>query len=77
MSYCRFENTYNDLRDCLENIEDELEEGGHEERARVQLIKTCFAIVRPFLIAEDENGYSRTDTKLDLDALNQLPIERD
>jgi hypothetical protein len=23
MSYCRFENTYNDLQDCLEHIKDE------------------------------------------------------
>jgi len=23
MSYCRFENTYKDLRDCVEHIEDE------------------------------------------------------
>ena len=37
MSYCRFENTYNDLLDCFENIE---QEAGNErdERYRVRLI---------------------------------------
>ena len=38
MSYCRFENTYNDLIDCLDNINDE---AGNErdERYRIRLIK--------------------------------------
>ncbi len=37
MSYCRFENTYNDLLDCLENIEQEAE-NMRDERYRVRLI---------------------------------------
>jgi hypothetical protein len=38
MSYCRFENTYNDLVDCLENI---AEPAGNErdERYRLRLIE--------------------------------------
>ena len=38
MSYCRFENTYNDLIDCLDNINNE---AGNErdERYRIRLIK--------------------------------------
>ena len=38
MSYCRFENTYNDLIDCLDNISSE---AGNErdERYRIRLIK--------------------------------------
>ena len=38
MSYCRFENTYNDLLDCLENIESE---AGNErdERYRIRMIR--------------------------------------
>jgi hypothetical protein len=38
MSYCRFENTYHDLLDCLNNIS---EEAGNErdERFRIRLIK--------------------------------------
>jgi hypothetical protein len=38
MSYCRFENTYNDLLDCFDNIESE---AGNErdERYRIRLIQ--------------------------------------
>jgi len=37
MSYCRFENTYHDLLDCFENIEQEAE-NMRDERYRVRLI---------------------------------------
>jgi hypothetical protein len=38
MSYCRFENTAADLRDCLENMDDcDLSES--EKRARKRIIK--------------------------------------
>ena len=43
MSYCRFENTEKDLRDCFDNFEDEVNE--HEERARKRMIKICKDIV--------------------------------
>lgn len=38
MSHCRFENTYNDLIDCIENMH---EEAGNErdERHRVRLLQ--------------------------------------
>ena len=38
MSYCRFENMYNDLIDCIENMN---EEAGNErdERYRVRLLQ--------------------------------------
>jgi hypothetical protein len=38
MSYCRFENTYHDLLDCVNNI---TEEAGsdRDERYRIRLIK--------------------------------------
>jgi hypothetical protein len=38
MSYCRFENTYNDLVDCLENIEFEAE-NERDERYRIRMIQ--------------------------------------
>jgi hypothetical protein len=38
MSYCRFENTYNDLLDCLENIEFEAE-NERDERYRIRMIQ--------------------------------------
>ena len=44
MSYCRFENTLKDLRDCQENIgEGDLSED--EKRARKKLIEVCKQIV--------------------------------
>lgn len=45
MSYCRFRNTLSDLRDCYENIWDDLadmEEHSLEEyQARKRLIELC------------------------------------
>ena len=38
MSYCRFENTYNDLLDCFENIWNEAE-SMRDERYRVRMIR--------------------------------------
>lgn len=49
MSYCRFENTYNDLKDCYQNIDDELSES--EENYRKKLIKLCKEIAE---YCEDE-----------------------
>ena len=37
MSHCRFENTLEDLRDCVEYMEDELSES--EERYRKRLLE--------------------------------------
>jgi hypothetical protein len=40
MSYCRFENTLQDLRDCYDHTEDtDLSEG--EKEARDKLLKLC------------------------------------
>lgn len=48
MSYCRFENTLNDLRDCeeaLENIHDEVTEmSSYEKNAVVELVELCKTI---------------------------------
>jgi hypothetical protein len=40
MSYCRFTNTVQDLRDCYENMDD-TGLSKMEARSRVQLIKLC------------------------------------
>ena len=37
MSYCRFENTYNDLIDCIENM-DKQSENDRDERYRERLL---------------------------------------
>jgi len=39
MSYCRFTNTLQDLRECLEHITDDLSE--EEHTAREKLINVC------------------------------------
>lgn len=49
MSYCRFENTYKDLKDCYLNIDNELSES--EENYRKKLIKLCKEIAE---YCEDE-----------------------
>ena len=38
MSYCRFENTYHDLQDCINNIS-EPAGNDRDERYRIRLIK--------------------------------------
>jgi len=43
MSYCRFENTLRDLRDCYKHINDDLEES--ENEARDSLAHLCKKIV--------------------------------
>ena len=41
MSYCRFENTLNDLVDCFHNISEEAE-NMRDERCRKQMIQFLF-----------------------------------
>ena len=40
MSYCRFENTLEDLRDCYEHIDETLS-NKDEHKARIRLYKLC------------------------------------
>jgi len=44
MSYCRFQNTLNDLRDCAESLDEE-NLSPDEERARLRPVDTCRDIV--------------------------------
>ena len=44
MSYCRFENTLGDIRDCEANLFDDLE--GREFRARKKLVEICVEIAK-------------------------------
>jgi hypothetical protein len=68
MSYCRFENTLADLRDCYEQIESLLEgdpeteqvTSDRERKARIALIELCFDVVARF---EDE-GVEADDNDL-------------
>ena len=45
MSYCRFQNTLGDLRDCLVALEDNDDLSEEEARARKVLVKVCTEIV--------------------------------
>lgn len=47
MSYCRFQNTLTDLRDCAEHLDDgDLSE--EEQRARYRLLKLCQTIMSDY-----------------------------
>jgi hypothetical protein len=51
MSYCRFENTLEDLEDCAENMENPQALNDTEKKARLQLIRVCRNLADDF---EDE-----------------------
>jgi len=52
MSYCRFQNTYRDLIDCEENMDNDL--SSDEKRARDKMIKLCTRIAKNY--GEGEYG---------------------
>lgn len=52
MSYCRFRNTLADLRDCYDNMDDDVSDA--EKAARARLIKLCREIA-------DDYGEDRDD----------------
>ena len=39
MSYCRFQNTASDLRDCYDHMDDEIEDDSAESKARRRMIR--------------------------------------
>ena len=51
MSYCRFENTYHDLLDCLQNISEETND--RDERFRKRMIETLVEMVEMCESEED------------------------
>jgi hypothetical protein len=49
MSYCRFENTYNDLRDCYDwMLHPDSSLGQHEQEALPGLVELCRTIAEEF-----------------------------
>jgi hypothetical protein len=50
MSYCRFQNTVNDLRDCVDNLTN-TDLSTEEQRARRNLVKLAKQVVEA-----EENG---------------------
>lgn len=53
MSYCRFQNTLADLRDCREHMEDTDDLSDDERKARKRLIAVCVAIAQDYGDNED------------------------
>lgn len=47
LSYCRFQNTLPDLRDCYEHIWDD-DLSSEEKKARLELVKLCIEIADEF-----------------------------
>lgn len=48
MSYCRFENTLPDLRDCQESLDNCDELSPTEQKARRNLIRLCVEIAEDY-----------------------------
>lgn len=48
MSYCRFENTLNDLGDCYDHMNEKDDLSDSEKRARFKLIQMCKDIVEEY-----------------------------
>lgn len=55
MSYCRFENTLQDLRDCYNNMQTNLSKD--ENEYRMQLLELCTSIAQEFSIDDIENNF--------------------
>ena len=55
MSYCRFRNALEDLRDCVEHMDDKT--GVDEWWARISLVKLCGRIAADYLDDNDETPW--------------------
>lgn len=53
MSYCRFENTYHDLLDCFEYMDEEEELSDTEKKYRERMIKLCKEIADNYIEDND------------------------
>jgi len=67
MSYCRFENTLDDLRDCYENMDNE-HISTIEDKARDKLINLCVDIALDYGCIVERPTF--------VDEVNQPVIER-
>lgn len=74
MSYCRFRNTYNDMLDCIDHIdevEDEYEPISREEHeARLSLIQACADVLDRFNVDFDGDDLSDAMKSLEVDFKN-------
>lgn len=77
MSYCRFQNTASDFRDCLENLrslepEDRDHNTANERRARRDLILNAALLMLELGI---DDVWDSHDIERKIDALDQEPAE--
>ena len=71
MSYCRFENTYRDLLDCLDAMNDRLD--GREKGYRDRLVGICKEIIDEYELnkineEDDEWGFDITVDEWNVDS---------
>lgn len=65
MSYCRFENTLSDLRDCSYNLDDQL--SGHEKAARRALLRLAAEMLENIGVTIDEDELEHGIQTLEID----------
>jgi hypothetical protein len=63
MSYCRFENTYHDLQDCLEHLNDN-NLSNTEKKYRDRLILTCENIINEQEVEEVEEVENESEDEI-------------
>ncbi len=61
MSHCRFENTLEGLRDCVEYMEDELSES--EERYRKRLLELIKELAIGYCNLVEDKQYNKSNAK--------------
>ena len=69
MSYCRFQNTADDMRDCVDAIDNgELTElSNREQRAFVEFVELCRSVAERF---NPYNNYEYEDMAIYIETLN-------
>ena len=63
MSYCRFENTVNDMIDCISNMELDEYASEHEKRARKRFVELCAQVAKDYSDELEEEDESERQAK--------------
>lgn len=76
MSYCRFRNTYNDVLDCIDHIDEVADEyepiSKEEHQARLSLIQACADVLEKLNVDYNEEELSDAMKRLDIDFENEV-----
>ena len=59
MSYCRFENTVNDMIDCIDNMEIDEYASAYEKRARKEFVELCVQVAEEYGYELEEDNESK------------------